>query len=450
MRVLLPSRRPIGGGMPTATEHKVRLHSWEHDGLVHTHALAAIRSTAKRMIWRAGRRGAKTVAASEVAVEGLLAAKRVLYAGPTADQVATFWWEVKRAFVEPIDAGVYVKNETEHTIERVGTKERIRAKTAWNADTLRGDYADLLILDEWQLMDEDAWELVGAPMLLDNDGNAVFIYTPPSLRSRSVSKARDPRHAAKMYQQALLDTTGRWAAFTWTSHDNPFISREGLAGITHDMTALAIRQEIMAEDVDEAPGALWTRELLERTRVTTHPDLSRVVIGVDPPGGATECGIVVAGSANGHRYVLADLSLKASPETWAEVVLDAYEDFHADRIVGEANYGGDMVQSTILGAAMSRGITVAYKPVQATRGKAVRAEPCVAGYERGEIHHVGDFPALEDELTMWTQERGWSPNRLDALVWALTELDKPAAALAGVDPVALGADRPRMQMWRRA
>ena len=102
-------------------------------------------------------------------------------------------------------------------IERPGSDQRIRAKTAWNADTLRGDYADLLILDEWQLMNEEAWEVVGAPMLLDNNGDAVFIYTPPSLHSRSTSKARDPRHAAKLFQRAQADTTGRWEVFHFTS-----------------------------------------------------------------------------------------------------------------------------------------------------------------------------------------------------------------------------------------
>ena len=424
-----------------ATRYRVRLRD------LHSFQRAIADSKAKRRIVRAGRRSGKTTVAADIAVEALLDNRRVLYGAPTADQLAKFWREVVGALQEPIEAGVYVKNETLHTLERPGAEARIRAKTCWNADTLRGDYADVLILDEWQLMAEDTWEYVGAPMLLDNNGDALFIYTPPSLASRSVTKARDPRHAARMYAEAERDTSGRWAAFHFTSHDNPHISTDALSEIVHDMTALAIRQEIEAEDVDEVPGALWTRELLERTRVREHPDLTRIVIGVDPPGGQTECGIVVAGSAaDGHLYVLADLSLKASPETWASVVLDAYMDFKADRIVGEANYGGDMVQSTILGAAKSRGITVAYKPVQATRGKAVRAEPCVAGYERGEVHHVGDFPALEDELTMWTQAAGWSPNRLDSLVWTLTELDKPAAAMAAVDPVSV--DRPRTQMWR--
>ncbi|MBU1173338.1 MAG: hypothetical protein KKD44_27540, partial [Proteobacteria bacterium] len=142
-------------------------------------------SPAKRKVVRAGRRGGKTVIAATICIDKFLSGLRPLYATPTSDQLETWWYEVKKALAEPIDAGIFKKNETEHTIEREGTKNRIKGKTAWNADMLRGDYSDFLVLDEYQLMNEDTWEVVGAPMLLDNDGDAMFIYTPPSLHSRS-------------------------------------------------------------------------------------------------------------------------------------------------------------------------------------------------------------------------------------------------------------------------
>lgn len=378
-------------------------------------------STAKRKVIRAGRRGGKTVGIAILAVRAFLEGRRILYATPTQDQIATFWFEVKRALEVPLERGLLYKNETEHVIEVPGTKNRIRAKTAWNADTLRGDYADLLILDEHQLMSEDAWETVGAPMLLDNDGDAVFIYTPLSLHSKARTKARDPRHTAKMFKKAQADTTGRWQAFHFSSHENPTISTQALEEITHDMTALAIEQEILALDKDEAPGALWKRDLLEQTRVSTFPDLSRIVIGVDPPGGLVECGIVVAGVAdNGHAYVLDDVSLLDSPEKWSQQIIAAYHRHSADRVLGEKNFGGDMVEHTIRSADGGRDIS--YKNVTASRGKAVRAEPIAAFYERGLVHHVGSFPHLEDELCSWIPGQSTSPNRLDALVWALTEL----------------------------
>lgn len=378
-------------------------------------------SPAKRVIVRAGRRGGKTTGMGIKAVQAFLNERRVLYAAPTEDQIASFWWEVKRALAEPIDAGVFVKNETLHTIELPGTKQRIRAKTAWNADTLRGDYADLLIIDEWQLMDEDAWELVGAPMLLDNDGDAVFIYTPPSLRSRSVSKARDPRHAAKMYKRAESDELGRWQAFTFTSHDNPHISKEALAQLSSDMSSLAIRQEIGAEDIDEVPGALWTNDLIERERVREVPPMKRVVVGVDPSGGGDDIGIVGAGVGyDEHGYTLADRSQPGhlGPRNWAKAAVDLYYELEADRIVAEKNFGGDMVLSTI----RTVDPTVPVKLVHASRGKAQRAEPVASLAEDGREHHAGDFPEMEVEMTSWAPGDSWSPNRMDAKVWALTEL----------------------------
>jgi len=388
----------------------------------HPKQRAFIDSTAKRKIIKAGRRGGKTVGVSVLAGQAFLAGKRVLYATPTSDQIQRFWSEITRAFAEPIKYGLLKKNETEHVIEVAGKEQRIRAKTAWNADTLRGDYADLLILDEWQLMNEDAWRIVGAPMLLDNDGDAVFVFTPPSIRSRSSSKADDPRHAEKLYQKALKDPSGRWAAFHFTSYDNPHLSRTALDDISKDMTALAVRQEIMAEEVTDVEGSLWKRERIESLRVDKAPELVRVIVAIDPSATSTatsdEAGIVVAGvGANGHGYVLADDSLRASPDGWARRSVVAYHQHKADRIVAESNNGGDMVELTVRMVDP----TVSYKKVNASRGKLTRAEPVAALYEQGRVHHVGQFPEMEEEMCTWMPGDP-SPNRMDALVWALTEL----------------------------
>ena len=402
--------------------HKIQKRIWD--------------SKAKRKIIRAGRRGGKTIIAATICVDKFLEGLRPLYATPTSDQLDTFWFEVKKALAEPIEAGIFKKNETEHTIEKVGTKNRIKGKTAWNADMLRGDYADYLVLDEFQLMSEDTWAVVGAPMLLDNNGEAVFIYTPPSLHSRSISKARDPLHAAKLFKKAQQDKTGRWAVFHFSSFDNPYINRQALDEITEDMSSLAYRQEILAEDVEEAPGALWTRELINETRVGKHPDLVRIVVGVDPTGSQNnECGIVVVGKGtNGEGYVIDDKSLLGSPGEWADEVLNTYNVNNADLIVGETNYGGDMVEATIKQAGNAQNQIYRYKNVHATRGKAVRAEPVVAAYEHNKVHHVGEFPQLENEMVMWIPgESRYSPNRLDALVWAITELN-----LSGKTPKKLG------------
>lgn len=360
-----------------------------------------------------------------LAVEKFLEQRRVLYAAPTTEQVERFWTEVSRALQEPIDAKIFSKNETEHVIEIPRTETRIRAKTAWDADTLRGDYAGFLILDEWQLMNEDMWELVGAPMLLDCDGDACFIYTPPSIHGRRSdsgktirTKARDPQHAAKMFAAAEQDKTGRWAAFHFTSHDNPHISKAGLKEIIRDMTSLAYRMEIMAEDVNEAPGALWKREMIQRA--TDPGEMARVVVGVDPSATSEgdEAGIVVVGGNNEKAFVLADESLQGSPLAWATAAVTAYHVHKADRVVAESNQGGEMV-AIVIGQVDSK---VPVTLVHASRGKQTRAEPIAAQYEQGRVHHVGDFPELEDEMCLWVPGDA-SPNRLDACFPAGTMIE---------------------------
>lgn len=380
-------------------------------------------SLAKRRVIRAGRRGGKTVGMAIHAVDRFLRGRRVLYAAPTHDQVGTFWFEVTESLREGIDAGVFVKNETNKSIELPHTKQRIRAKTAWNADTLRGDFADELILDEFQLMNEDTWDTVGAPMLLDNDGNATFIYTPPSLRMAARSKARNPRHAAELFKRAQEDTTGRWAAFHFTSLDNPHISREALDEIAQDMTATAYAQEILAEDRDDAPGALWKRETIEQYRLRALPkgiDFARIVVAIDPSAtsGGDECGIIVAGysASEARYYVLEDVSLQGPPVEWAKAATSAWTRHAANMIVYEANQGGEMVAATL----RIHGNYPTH-PVWASRGKQARAEPISLLYEQGKVSHVGQFAALENELCMWEPGDN-SPNRLDALVWALTYL----------------------------
>jgi len=195
------------------------------------------------------------------------------------------------------------------------------------------------------------------------------------------------------------------------------------------------RQELDGEVLDDNPGALWRRSDIDAARVTAVPDLVRVVVGVDPAvsanEGSAETGIIVAGlGRDGHAYVLADCSLSETPEKWARAVCAAYSVHRADLIVGEVNNGGDLVEANIRTVDRS----VPFRAVRASRGKAVRAEPISALYEQGRVHHVGVLAELEDQLTDWDPAAGGaSPDRLDALVWALTELDV-ANANAGPAP----------------
>lgn len=210
----------------------------------HIKQAAFLESTAKRKVVVAGRRGGKTTGVAMLAVDKALAGRRVLEAAPTADQTGAFWEATKSYLAEPISAKKIYKNETDRLLI-FPNEGRIRCKTAFDADTLRGDYADLLILDEYSLMHPSTWDEVGAPMLLDNDGDGVFIGTP-----------KRKNHFFAMYQRAISDTTGRWAGWHFTSHDNRYLSRAALAEITADMTEDAYKQEIMAQFLDNE-GAVF-------------------------------------------------------------------------------------------------------------------------------------------------------------------------------------------------
>ncbi|MGH6770072.1 MAG: DNA-packaging protein [Xanthobacteraceae bacterium] len=187
------------------------------------------------------------------------------------------------------------------------------------------------------------------------------------------------------------------------------------------------RQELDGEIIDDRPDALWSRALIESCRVAAAPPFVRIVVAVDPPAssrrGADACGIVAAGrSENGFIYVLEDASVSGlSPSGWAMKAIALYKRLQADSIVAEVNMGGEMVRAVLREVDPS----VPLKEVHATRGKYLRAEPVAALYEQGKAKHVGAFPLLEDEMCDFGVDglsSGRSPDRLDALVWAITAL----------------------------
>jgi phage terminase large subunit-like protein len=188
------------------------------------------------------------------------------------------------------------------------------------------------------------------------------------------------------------------------------------------------RQELNAELLDDTPGALWSHTIIDAARMAAAPSLQRVVVAIDPAvtsgEDADETGIVVVGKDNsGHGYVLADTSGRYQPIEWAKTAIATYRTHYADRIVAEVNNGGDMVENTLRMVDPN----VPFTAVRASRGKVTRAEPVSALYEQGRMHHIGTFPQLEDQMTNFTsdfdrQAAGYSPDRVDALVWAATEL----------------------------
>ena len=178
-------------------------------------------------------------------------------------------------------------------------------------------------------------------------------------------------------------------------------------------------QELEAKILTDTPGALWERAKIDDSRLHQHPDLTRVVVGVDPTASSTgdEAGIITAGKTGEHYYTIADDSRQGSPQEWATAAVTAYYRHMADCIVAEKNNGGEMVEAVIKQVDPK----VNVKLVWASRGKETRAEPIAAIAAQGRDHHIGFYPKLEDELCMWLPGEK-SPNRLDAKVWAMTEL----------------------------
>lgn len=290
-------------------------------------------------------------------------------------------------------------------------------------DRLRGPQHDLAWCDElaaWRY--PEAWDQLGLGLRLGDHPRAVITTTPrPIPIVRELLK--DPR---------TVVTTGT----TYENEHNLAASFKRKVVAKYEGTRLG-RQELNAEVLDDTPGALWTRALLDQHRVRTAPALTRIVVALDPSvaddGGGDECGIVVAGtgwcSCSGtrelHGFVLDDLSDHLSPGEWARRAVDTFKDQKADLIVAEVNQGGALVELAI----RTVDERVPYRAVHAARGKRVRAEPVAALYEQGKVHHVGSLPKLDDELTTWSATTGEdSPNRLDALVWAMTDLMLEAEA----------------------
>ena len=193
------------------------------------------------------------------------------------------------------------------------------------------------------------------------------------------------------------------------------------------------RQELHGEVLTDIPGALWDRKTIMRG---VAPPLSRIVVAIDPAvtshDESDETGIIVAGKCGDNFYVLEDLSGRYTPEGWARKAVYAYTRWNADRVIGEVNNGGDMIEATLRQVDRN----VAYTSVRASRGKAVRAEPIAALYEQGRGVHCGTFNQLEDQMCSWTGDADWSPDRMDALVWAASELmlgEERALSFGSVD-----------------
>lgn len=283
--------------------------------------------------------------------------------------------------------------------------------TADEPDRLRGKQHEKLWADElgsWRYA--ESWDQAQLGLRLGTDPKVIVTTTPRPI---------------ELVRNLTRDKT------TFVTNGSTYDNRANLAPAfytkvikKYEGTRLG-RQELMGELLDDNPDALFTRDNIEKARIGVGPaDYDRVVIAIDPAATSNamsdDTGLVACGKKGDQGFVLADRTLKASPLDWARAAIALYRELKADRIVAETNNGGDMVISTIRTIDPNVPVTA----VTATRGKALRAEPIAALYEQGRIHHVGMFAQLEDQMCEWNpaDKNAKSPDRMDALVWAFTEL----------------------------
>lgn len=280
-------------------------------------------------------------------------------------------------------------------------------------DQLRGPQHDLYWADElakWKYA-QDAWDNLQFGLRLGIHPRGVVTTTP-----KPVAIIR-----ALVRDASTVTTRG-------STYDNASNLPPGtLAEFRKKYEGTRIgRQELYAEILDDVPGALWHRDWFDKLRVKEAPEMTRIVVAVDPAVTdeeySDESGIVAAGRGiDGHAYILADGSCRVSPGDWARRAVQLYHKHRADVLLAEINKGGDLVAATIRVVDTN----VAVRKVRATKGKVLRAEPVAALYEQGRVHHVGSFDALEDQMCMFTTGDyvgPGSPDRADAAVYAVTDL----------------------------
>jgi len=370
---------------------------------------------------RCGRGFGKTETGAQAIIEWARAGiGPLLMGGPTAQDVRDTMVEVGPSSVLKVAPPDFMPDYEPSKLRLTFPNDVIvELRSADDPDRFRGVQFVRAWLDElaaWKRLDE-AWDQIRYTMRVKHKHGGVKLIITTTPKNHKVIK--------------WLSAHPRAALTVRSSHDN-FTNlaeefQETIADVEHSRLG---RQEVYGDILEELEGSLWKQSAIDIDRITVGAfekrldeglRLVRVVCGVDPAGGRTENGILTVAKGNdGHAYVLDDVSAKGGPDIWVPRLDGTYSARHADKVIAEVNFGGDMVENTIHGAGHRN---IAVKVVRASRGKAVRAEPVSMLYDRHIVHHVGFFPELEREQTGWVpDEARESPNRMDALVWALTEL----------------------------
>lgn len=376
----------------------------------------------KFIIVPAGRRFGKTKAVANAAIEWIIEGKKILWGDTISTNIDRY---VERYFKPEIKHLNYSYSSIKKVLKIDPYPGYIDFRSADRPENWEGFGYDIIILNEAGIILKNDYLFTNAvlPMLMDSPGSKLIAIGTP--KGKTVKGEKEHRYYS-MYKRAK-ENDPRYELFQYSSYSNPFLSQEDIDILAEEiklMNPQMEQQEIYAEFVDGAVGELWDEVIIERQRVHDKPDLSRVIVAIDPAISATaksdETGINVSGKEGKNKYILEDASGIYSPEQWASEAIKMANKWGADCIVGEKNQGGDMVESVL----RSAGWTGRIKLVTATKGKYVRAEPIYAEYEQGRVFHVGYHNKLESQMCAFTSDLKNSPDRVDALVWGLTELSQ--------------------------
>lgn len=377
----------------------------------------------------AGRGWGKTRTGAQWAHEQARDNPRIALVGPTAADVRDTMVEGESGIIATAHPAFMPKYEPS---KRRVTWPNGAMATCYSGDEperLRGPQHHRAWVDEWMAFKypQEAFDMLMFGLRLGAHPRALFTQTPKPLAPLK-----------RLLAEATTHTT---RGSTYDNRDNlPDVFFQQIVG-RYEGTRIG-RQELYAEILEDVEGAFWTMAVIDNSRVRQHPDLVRVVVGVDPAvthgDEADETSVCVAGKGvDGEYYVLASDGYRLTPQAWANRVVDAYDGHSADRVIAEVNQGGEMVEATLRAVRQ----TLPVKVIRASRGKTVRAEPIAALYEQGKVHHVGTFAVTEEQMCAFPIAAEFD-DRVDALVYALTELSEtPAPAADAVDPEAGWAGR---------
>lgn len=387
-------------------------------------------SERKHKIAICGRQTGKTLMCARAAAEYMMDGKRVVYAAPIDAQLEEFWGFLRRfaPWAQFQSRPRIARNPFE--VKRFDGKDshgEVKARSMWNQDGLRGQNADLVIVDEAAFGNEYTVESVLKPLLATTNGSMWLMTTPPSLDSLKKfgnDRSVDPDWIRRFWDEKTggVDKDGNplWYKAQIPSIASPYVTEDWVEEQREAMDAHTFAIEIEGQMLATNPGALWEPSMITRGDAS-GVDMETIYVGVDPSGdGPDETGIVVCGrDYDGNGWVLADYSVKTTfAREWAAEIARAYREWNADLVVAEKNNGSTLVTEAIQAA----GDDLEVYGMHHSKGKYIRAEPVSLLYSRGMVFHNGEFKRLERQMCYWLPTQRTSPDRLDAMVFAMAEL----------------------------